>query len=99
MSGEPDDSAEFPLVCYRCGAEVSPGEGSFYVVRIEAFADPTPPRQGWTEPLPGIAAEIDDLLERMRDLSAQELMDQVYRRLTLFLCTPCYRAWIENPTG
>jgi hypothetical protein len=26
-------------------------------------------------------------------------MDQVYRRLVLYLCAPCYRVWIENPTG
>jgi len=26
-------------------------------------------------------------------------MDQVYRRLVLYLCGPCYREWIEKPTG
>ena len=25
--------------------------------------------------------------------------DQVYRSLTFYLCGPCYREWIENPTG
>ena len=35
----------------------------------------------------------------MRDLSEQELIDQVYRRLTIHLCEPCYRQWIENPAG
>lgn len=36
----PDSS---PLLCARCGAELTPGTGDFYVVRIEALADPTPP--------------------------------------------------------
>jgi hypothetical protein len=31
--------------------------------------------------------------------SEQEWMDQVHRQLTLHLCRPCYRRWIENPTG
>jgi hypothetical protein len=44
-------------------------------------------------------AEIARLIEQMRDLSERELMDQVYRRLVLYLCGPCYRQWIENPVG
>lgn len=40
---ESDTNDELPLCCDRCAAELTPGEGSFYVVRIEALADPTPP--------------------------------------------------------
>ena len=87
------------LLCHRCGAILTPGEGSLYIVRIEAFADPTPPTLSRDEPLADITAQIDQLIEDMRDMSAQELMDQVYRRLTLFLCWPCYQQWIEAPTG
>jgi hypothetical protein len=32
-------------------------------------------------------------------LSAQEAMDQVYRRLTIHLCATCFRSWIESPAG
>jgi hypothetical protein len=35
----------------------------------------------------------------MKDLSPQETMDQVYRRLSVNLCGQWYRRWIENPTG
>ena len=90
---------DFDLVCHRCGAQLTPGEGSLYVVRIEAFADPTPPAVSTDEPIAAITREIDELLEQMRDMSAQELMDQVYRRLTILLCYPCYQKWIEDPTG
>ena len=34
-----------------------------------------------------------------RDLSEQDLLDQVYRRVTVYLCLRCYNVWIENPTG
>ena len=86
------------LFCHRCGAHLRPGEGNFYVVRIEAFADPTPPDIAADEMSEAdIAEEIDRLIDQMRGMSEQELMDQVYRRLTIHLCGTCYPGWIDNP--
>ena len=76
-----------------------PVEGTFYVVHIEAFADPSPPEFSEEDLGRDVKAQIDRLVSEMRDVSGQEAMDQVYRRLTLYLCGPCYRQWIENPTG
>jgi len=91
------DAHEAHLFCHRCGAHLKPGEGNFYIIRIEAFADPTPP--ALDENLSGldISAEIDRLIEEMRDMGERELMAQVYRRLTIHLCGRCYADWIENP--
>jgi len=97
---QPDPSDHQPLLCHRCGAMLTPGKGDFYVVRIEAFADPAPPNF--------LADEADDidpsyeinrLLEQMRHMTEQELMDQVFRRVTIHLCRRCYLTWIENPSG
>jgi len=87
------------LLCHRCSATLTPGEGSFYLVRIEAFADPTPPDLDRAESLEHVAAEWERLLNEMREMSERELLDQVYRQLTLHLCASCYRQWIEHPTG
>ncbi|MHC4982014.1 MAG: hypothetical protein ACYTF6_02460 [Planctomycetota bacterium] len=87
------------LFCHKCGAELSPGAGNFYVIRIEAFADPTPPSLAEDFADFDVSAEIDRLIDQMRDMSEQELMDQVYRRLTIHLCGRCYGDWIENPAG
>ena len=95
-----DHSEQAPLLCHRCGAMLTPGKGDFYVVRIEAFADPTPPNllsDEYADIDP--SAEIDRLIELMRHMSEQELMDQVYRRMTIHLCRKCYIVWIENPSG
>lgn len=93
-------SADFaPLLCAHCAAELEPGTGTFYRVTIEAVADPTPPTLAAEDLATDIRKRIEALLRQMQDLSAQEAMDQVYRRLTLYLCGPCYREWIENPTG
>jgi hypothetical protein len=93
------DADQPPLFCDRCSAVLTPGRGSFYVVKVEAVADPTPPAFDESQPARDVGREIDRLIHRMRDMTEQELMDQVYRRLVLYLCTPCYRLWIENPTG
>ncbi|MHC4992743.1 MAG: hypothetical protein ACYTGC_17365 [Planctomycetota bacterium] len=91
------ETSEMPLVCHRCGASLTPGEGSFYVVRIEAWADPTPPRV--PDEAVSDAGDLQRLIDSAAELSEQELMDQVYRRLTMYMCWPCYRDWIEKPAG
>jgi hypothetical protein len=88
-----------PLLCHRCGCDLRPGEGNFFVVRIETWADPTPPNITSEDLAADVSAKIDKLIEQMRGMSEQELMDQVYRRLTIHLCGACYKTWIENPTG
>lgn len=90
---------ETPMFCSRCARELRPGKGNFYVVNIEAIADPTPPSISVKELSQDLGREIRRILEQMRDLSEREALDQVYRRLTLFLCTRCYEQWIEDPTG
>lgn len=94
----PDQAADLvPLFCARCTTELEPGTGTFYRVTIEAVADPTPPTISAEDLATDLRKRIEELLQQMQDLSAQEAMDQVYRRLTLYLCGPCYRQWIENP--
>jgi hypothetical protein len=90
---------ELPLFCQRCGAQLEPGRGEFYLVRIEAFADPTPPSITTADLQRDIVADIERLLTALRDLSEQEAMDQVYRTMTLYLCNGCYQQWIEHPVG
>jgi hypothetical protein len=87
-----------PLLCARCATELQPGSSGFYRVFIEAMADPTPPIIA-EEKREEIRRQMDEVIARLRDVSTQEAMDQVYRRLVLYLCGTCYREWIENPTG
>ena len=98
-AGMDDPGQDEPLLCHRCGAVLTPGTGSFYVVRIEAVCDPTPPTITDADLAGDLDAQIEDLLRQCRDMSEQELMDQVYRRVILHLCAACYAAWIENPAG
>jgi hypothetical protein len=90
---------EVPLFCDRCSVELTPGQGTFYVVRIEAFADPTPPLLDEPALARDPRREIRRLLASLADLSEQEILDQIHRRLVLYLCNDCYCFWIERPTG
>src|SRR5262245_57145056 len=97
---QPDSRAADPaLFCTRCGAVLHPGRGDWYRVAIEAVADPSPPAFTDEELAEDPRPQIERLLARLEGLSEQEAMDQVYRRVTLHLCLPCYRGWIEDPTG
>ncbi len=87
------------LLCARCLAELSPGAGNFYRINIEAVADPAPPVIHPQDLETDLEQQIKKVLAEMQDVSAQEALNQVYRRLTLYLCAPCYRQWIEAPVG
>ena len=88
-----------PIFCHRCATHLKLGEGNFYIVRILAVADPHPPDIDDDDLEFDTETEIGRLIEEMHDLSAQELNDQVFRRLTIHLCATCYADWIENPAG
>ncbi|HKI36266.1 MAG TPA: hypothetical protein VKA46_30695 [Gemmataceae bacterium] len=87
-----------PYFCDRCSRQLTPGAGDLYVVTIDAVADPFP-QSGLAEELSAeaIRAQIESLLQRAGELSEREAMDEVHRRVTLWLCVPCFRRWIENP--
>jgi hypothetical protein len=87
------------LFCARCAVQLHPGSGDFYQVTIEAVADPSPPADPSAESAAELRRQIEDTLRKLGQISSQEAMDQVYRRLVLHLCGPCFRTWIENPAG
>lgn len=90
---------DMPPRCSRCGVEVHPGRGDHYVVLIDAVADPHPPVITDDDLQRDIDGEIARLIARLGRLTEREAMDQVYRRVVLRLCLPCYHRWIEDPTG
>lgn len=90
---------ENPLFCSRCLTTLQAGRGEFYVVNIEAIADPTPPSFSSDELARDYRADWREIVAALKDISPQEALDQVYRRVVVHLCNACYRDWIENPTG
>jgi hypothetical protein len=98
MTTRPDTGVALaPLRCARCAVELRPGKGNFFRIAVEAVADPTPPEITAEELAQDVRPQIEALLARMNEWTEEELMEQVYRRLTFSLCDTCYRQWIQHP--
>jgi hypothetical protein len=95
MTHDPDDS---DLCCERCSRVLHPGRGDYYLVRIDAVADPHPPIITQADLDEDVSREIERLIRRMRALSERELQNQVYRQKVVYLCVPCFQRWIVAPT-
>ena len=95
MSSDEDS----PIFCARCAKELNAGRGEFYVVEIDAKADPTPPILDDVDMERDFESEINAVVAELHKLSAREAMDQVHRRLTVHFCLVCFADWIENPAG
>jgi hypothetical protein len=98
-STTPVSTTDTVLICDRCGTPLHPGTGDFFQVHILAVADPSPPVVSGNEEPAELRRKIENLLAEMQSLSPQEAMDQVYRRVIIYLCNACYHPWIENPAG
>jgi hypothetical protein len=87
------------LYCNRCSKEVHPGRGDYYLVRIDGIADPQPPIITQEDLDQDVWAEIERLIRLMKNMSEQQLEGQVFRQKAIYLCTPCFNRWIENPVS
>ncbi|GAC1468173.1 MAG: hypothetical protein NVSMB9_10550 [Isosphaeraceae bacterium] len=88
-----------PLLCSRCGISLRLGQGQCYLVEILAVADPAPPVFTKDDLSDDPTSEIQRLLQRLAQMTEQQIADQVYQRKLLCLCNGCYFRWIENPVG
>jgi len=83
-------------VCELCGRELVPA--GHYVVRIDVFADPAMPGTS-TQDLQSIDfdAALDKLLDEMKDMTLDELQDQVHRRFEYRICPKCQQWFLRDP--
>jgi hypothetical protein len=87
-----------PQLCDLCGQAMRPH--THYVVRIDVFADPALPATTAQElDQTDFDSTIGKLLEQIKDMSAQELADQVHRRFEFKICPPCQARFLSNPLG
>ena len=82
-----------PTLCARCVKELTPGRNEFYVVEIQAKADPTPPVLDVADMSRDYKTEINALVAELENVTPQ------IQRLTIHLCMACYAGWIEKPAG
>jgi hypothetical protein len=87
------------LHCKGCLKEIYPGRGDYYLVRIDAVADPQPPIITQEDLDQDTGAEIELLIRSIKGMSEQQLERQVFRQKTIYLCVACFNRWIENPVN
>jgi len=86
------------VLCDLCNRAIPPGAD--YVVKIDVYADPSAPSIS-TEELEETDFEqtFADLIDEMKDLSADDLQDDVHRSFAYRICRPCQRKFLANPLG
>jgi hypothetical protein len=70
------------------------------VVKIEVFADPAMPAVTADEMEEAdYQAAMAELLAQMKEMSAEDLQDQVHRSFEFKLCRACQMRFLVNPLG
>jgi hypothetical protein len=86
------------ITCHLCAREMD--AHASYVVRIEVFADPSMPEMSKLAlDAVDFDEELDDLMDAMKGMSADELQDAVHRQFEFRLCPSCQRQFLANPLG
>ena len=84
--------------CDLCNRAIPPH--AHYIVRIDVFADPEMPAATSEEMAEAdYQAAMNELVEQMKNMSADELQDQVHRRFEFKLCRACQMRFLVNPLG
>jgi hypothetical protein len=92
-------SEDDPLFCAHCLASLTPGAGNFWVISIDAVADPTPPEFTEEDLRRDLRSEFAEVVRQMQDTSPLEAMDQVHRHMVIHLCNRCFETWMDNPAS
>ena len=71
-----------------------------YVLKISLYADPAMPAMSEAElQKRDFEKTLTDLFEQMKDLTADDLQDQVHREFAFRLCPLCHKQFLANPLG
>jgi len=76
--------------CEACRRRIGAKEVSF-VLRIELFADPTPPTITEKDLKKDLRAEMEALVKKMGKLDPEEAKDEIHERYEYVVCRDCRR--------
>ena len=86
------------LTCDRCGRGLLLDAPVRYEVKIEVKAA-YDPLEMTEEDLANAEEELKKVLAQLRDYSAKEAQDEVYRAFAFDLCATCQREFLSAPLG
>jgi hypothetical protein len=85
------------IACDRCGKALLVGEPARYEVSITVKAAYDPMEITREDLERDTHAEMKRLLERMKDVSAEAAMDEVFREFRFDLCMGCQKEYLKAP--
>ena len=84
--------------CDRCGRPLRANDTNRYIVKIEVFAAAGPlDLDEASQADPG--AELEAVLEKLREADADDVEDRTYRVFRFDVCDACRKALIARPLG
>ncbi len=86
------------FTCDACQRLIDAEKEARYVVRLEvyeALGDTTASTYDEADHL----QEIEDIIERIDDLSDDQLDDDLYKQVRYDLCPQCRKRFMQNPLG
>jgi hypothetical protein len=86
------------LTCDRCGSGLLLDAPVRYEVRLEVKSAYDPLELS-EEDLVDAQAELHKLVEKLKDYSAEQAQDEVYRAFRFDLCATCQKVFLKNPLG
>jgi hypothetical protein len=83
-------------LCDRCHQPIEEGELR-YVAKIQVYAAYDPLDITFQELQRDYTKEMEQILEKCKDLTEEELMRDVYVQFQFDLCRACQHAYIKDP--
>jgi len=81
--------------CDRCGAELR--AGAYYEVTLEMKSDAEPIELADHLPARDLQAEIEDIIDRTRDMDPAQLEADVYTCKEFRICRGCQQVLLHDP--
>jgi hypothetical protein len=83
--------------CDMCGKPLLADEDTRYVVKVEVYAAYDPMEIADADLAEDQSEEVQELLDQMADMDAEQLEDQVHKTFRFDLCPACQARYVEDP--
>ncbi len=83
--------------CDMCSKPLLADEDTRYVVKVEVYAAYDPMEITDADLAEDKSEEVQELLEQMADMDAEQLEDQVHKTFRFDLCPACQARYVQDP--
>lgn len=85
--------------CDKCGRMMTANDPQRFILKMEVYAAAAPLEFSRQDLEPDHTAEIDRLVEQLKQADPDEVENQTYRAFRFDLCRDCHRQLLSRPLG